>query len=349
MAQPLSAAKLDQLVAPVALYPDPLLSQVLMASTYPLEVVEAARWTRVQTSRALSREALVEALKDKAWDPSVLSLVSFPRLLSLMVDKLEWTEQLGDAFLAQQDEVLDAVQRLRQRALTTGNLRVTPQCHCVVRTSDETVSILPAGARVIGVPIYDPAVAYGSWPDPLYPPIAFPPPTGFAAAAGAAVGFESAVDLTAFGPLWGWSSIDWSHHSLAVDPARYALAGKDHPALADGIWVHNPAHRGAVGYADAAVTARFDAARIAAITRVGRAATTHPRVEAHSRGAAHSRAAGSHVWTRRHARAFAPGTVIMPPPGYRRPPRQGPFSSPEFFADGPPPGYGAPFPYGRYY
>ena len=126
-ASALTAEQLDQLVAPIALYPDPLIAQILMAATYPLEVVEADRWLRIPANAALKGDALTAALQQQPWDPSVKSLVPFPQLLRMMDSNLHWTEQLGDAFLAQQADVMDAVQRLRQRAQAAGSLASTPQ------------------------------------------------------------------------------------------------------------------------------------------------------------------------------------------------------------------------------
>ena len=119
----LSAAIIDQLVAPVALYPDPLLSQVLVASTYPLEVIEAARWIDVPANQALTGAALTEALKPKNWNPSITALIAFPGVLKLMADEIEWTEQLGNTFLTQQADVMAEVQQLRHKAQIAGNLK----------------------------------------------------------------------------------------------------------------------------------------------------------------------------------------------------------------------------------
>ena len=170
---------LDQLVAPIALYPDPLLGQILMASTYTQEVAEAARWVRVPANRALGGDALTAALKAKGWNPSVMALAPFPSLLAIMADKLDWTQQLGKAFLARQGDVMAAVQRLRHAALTAGNLKATPQCHCVIRTSGDIISIQPAEAELVSIPAYDPAVVYGKWAEAAYPLTAFPMPPGF--------------------------------------------------------------------------------------------------------------------------------------------------------------------------
>jgi len=153
-AQNFTTAQLDQLVAPIALYPDPLLSQVLMASTYPLEVVEAAHWVREPANRSLTGDALTEALKNQNWDPSVMALVPFPRVLAVMADRVQWTEQLGNAFLAQQGDVMASVQRLRHAALAAGNLNATPECHCIIQTSGDQITILPSEPKLVCIPVY---------------------------------------------------------------------------------------------------------------------------------------------------------------------------------------------------
>ena len=175
----LTQAQLAQLVAPIALYPDPLLAQILMASTYPLEVVEAARWVNVNGNRVLKDDALTGVLQVQNWDPSVKALVPFPRILQMMSDQLQWTEALGNAFLAQQADVMAAVQSLRQEAMVAGNLKQTPQCRCVIHSGGGAISILPAEPQVVCPPVYTPAV-YGVWPFPAYPPYYFPVPVGFA-------------------------------------------------------------------------------------------------------------------------------------------------------------------------
>jgi hypothetical protein len=258
-AQPLSQAQLDQLLAPIALYPDPLLSQVLMASTYPLEVVEEARWIREPANKSLTGDALTNALKQKNWDPSVMALAPVPSLLDLMADKLEWTEQLGNAFLAQQADVMSAVQRLRHQAMAAGNLKATPQCHCVIQTSGETISILPSDEERVCIPVYNPRVVYGGWYEPAYPPVEFPMPVGYAFQPDYPIGFYPAIEIAAFGPLWGWGSIDWSYNRIVIDNARFAAFGPNRAAFAGGVWVHDPAHRGGVAYSNPAVAARFGA------------------------------------------------------------------------------------------
>src|SRR5262249_23049343 len=157
--------EIEQLVAPIALYPDALVSQILMASTYPLEIVEADRWAKA--NKTLQGEALTKALEAQNWDPSVKSLVNFPQVLAMMSEKLDMTQRLGDAFLAQQKEVLDAIQWLRAKAQSQGNLKTTPQQTVIVEQpapGSAVVRIEQADPQVVYVPTYDPAVVYGAWP-----------------------------------------------------------------------------------------------------------------------------------------------------------------------------------------
>src|SRR5271170_4090660 len=263
-AQLLTQAQLDQLVAPIALYPDPLLAQILMASTYPLEVVEAARWVSAPANRGLSGDVMTTALQAQNWDPSIKALVPFPRVLENMSDQLQWTEELGNVFLAQQADIMAAVQSLRHDAMAAGNLKQTPQCRCVIHVSGETISILSAEPQVVCVPVYQPAV-YGRWSYPTYPPDYFPIPVGFAYPPGFWIGFEPPVEVAFFGPFWGWGWVDWGHRDIAVDPGRYSLASAGRASFSGGVWVHNPAHRGGVAYAEPASRARFDAGRVSVL------------------------------------------------------------------------------------
>ncbi len=183
--------ELDQMLAPIALYPDDLLSQVLMASTYPLEIVQAARWAK--ENKALKGDQLAAALEKQAWDPSVKSLVNFPDVLAMMNDKLDLTVKLGDAFLASQKDVMDTVQKLRAKAQASGNLKTTNEQ--VVNKEQEVIIIESASPQVVYVPAYNPVVVYGTWWWPAYPPYSYYPPSyvyppryGFAA--GVAAGTE---------------------------------------------------------------------------------------------------------------------------------------------------------------
>jgi Protein of unknown function (DUF3300) len=269
--QRLGEAQLDQLVAPIALYPDPLLAQILIASTYPLEVVEAARWVGVPANQPLTGDALTSALATQNWDPSVKALVAFPRVLETMSNQLQWTQALGNAFLAQEADVMGAVQNLRHEAMGAGTLKATPQCDCAIQANGSTVAIPPAEPEDLRVPVYNPAV-YGPWPYPDSPPDEFPAPDDVTYLPGSWIGFEPPVDLAFFGPLWGWSWIDWGQRNIAIGPRRHARALGGRAAFSGKVWVHDPAHRGGVRYADAATRARFDAARVAALTMAARAA-----------------------------------------------------------------------------
>jgi hypothetical protein len=291
-------ARLDQLVAPIALYPDPLLGQVLMAATYPHEVAEAARWVRVAANRALGSDVLVAALRAKGWNASVMALVPFPGLLATMADKLDWTGQLGNAFLAHQADVMAAVQRLRHAALSAGSLKATPECHCVIQTSADIISIQPANAELVAIPVYNPAAVYGAWADPAHLPTAFPLPPGFAAL-GNAVGFGPAIEVALFGPVWGWGSIDWPNRRIVVDNRRYAALLPGHAAFAAGVWVHEaPSTRRLAGGAGSVAAHTPHHAKPGVIRHF---AAMHPP-------------AHPPYWWSQHAWGLPPGTIVPPPP-----------------------------------
>jgi hypothetical protein len=238
---------LDQLTAPIALYPDPLVGQILTAATYPLEIVEARRWLQDPANAALRGDALTAALQGKSWDLSVKSLVAFPQVLEEMDRDLEWSEQLGDAFLAQQGAVMDSIQRLRHRAAAVGSLSSTPQQ--TVATDDQDIEIQPAEPGLVYVPYYDPNVIYGPWPWPDLPPMFFVAPPGMILSGGLWIGFGIGFPILA--PFWGWCSWDWPHHYFGWTPGW--RPGHNGP------WLHNPVHRHGVPYRDNGVAARFQA------------------------------------------------------------------------------------------
>jgi hypothetical protein len=201
--KPFTAAQLDQMLAPIALYPDGLLAQMMMAATDPLEVVEAARW--VQANPNLKGDAAVNAAKGQGWDASVTSLVAFPQVLAMMNSKLDWTQKLGDAMLAQQSDVAASIQRLRAQAQTAGNLKTTPQQKVTTQalTADAPagtpppIVIEPANPQVVYVPYYNPVYVYGTWPYAAYPPIYFPPPVGFVPGLVTGLAFGAAIGMSA--------------------------------------------------------------------------------------------------------------------------------------------------------
>jgi len=252
----LGAAQVDRLVAPIALYPDPLIAQILMAATYPLEIVQADRWLQNPSNAALKGDALAAELQNQPWDPSVKSLVQFPQILRLMDSNLDWTEQLGNAFLAQQADVMDSVQRLRQRARAAGSLASTPQQ--TVSTEDQDIMIEPASPDIIYVPAYNPWCIYGDWPYSEYPPFYFGgggcPPASF-------IDFGVGI-YPAFG-FWAWAHFEWRHHNIRVDRVRFRRfhSGRELP---DEIWQHDPAHRHDVPYPNPETMARFQGAATAA-------------------------------------------------------------------------------------
>jgi len=231
------AATLDSLLAPVALYPDPLLSQLLIAATYPAEVVAAARWLDNPANRALTGDRLGAALEQQSWDPSVKSLVPFGSVVAMMADRLQWTEQLGQAVATQQGDVLDAVQRLRHQAQRAGRLQSTQQI--VVQDSGPQIVIEPASPQMIYVPAYDPTVMYGAWPYPVAPVVLGPPP-GWGWAPGWETGLAFGAGVVVLGSLWALSRPDWGHRNFIVDQGRWNRWAPSHP-VSGPVWRPGPA------------------------------------------------------------------------------------------------------------
>jgi Protein of unknown function (DUF3300) len=255
-----SKEQLEQLTAPIALHPDPLLSQILMASTYPTEVVQAARWTRENAN--VSGQALQDAMQKQPWDPSVKALTAIPQTLQMMSDKLDWTQQLGDAFLGQQAELLAAVQVLRQRAEAAGHLKSTDQqkvskaTKTVGGSATSIISIEPTNPDYLYVPVYDPRVCYGDWPYPAYEPFYWQP-YGFTGSG--IVAFAGAVAVGS--ALWG--RVDWWRDRVNINANRFNQFNRTN--IADGTWRHDARHRGNVPYRDAKVASQLgDAKRTAA-------------------------------------------------------------------------------------
>src|SRR3984957_21047749 len=234
-AQPFSTEQLDALVASIALYPDDLLTQLLMASTFPLEVVTAARWVEDPAQQALAGDALAKALEAESWDPSVKSLVPFPVVLATMNGNLTWLQQLGYAFATQQADVFAAVQRLRSLAQANDKLQSSPQQVVSTQqvtvepeagssqppTQQEVIVIQPAQPNTVYVPSYNPATVYGSsWPYPSYPPYYAAPPPGYYLGTALATGLVFAAGAAVVGGLWGWASPGWGGYAN-VNVNRY--------------------------------------------------------------------------------------------------------------------------------
>ena len=253
--------EVEALVAPIALYPDSVLSQALMASTYPLEIVLAARWIKAHPN--VKGDDAVKAVANESWDVSVKSLVAFPQVLEPMSDKLDWTQKLGDAFLAQEKEVLDAVQRLRAKAQQAGNLKSNEQQTVIVEpattTTQTIVRIEPANPEVIYVPAYDPMIVYGGWAYPYYPPYYWPPyPAyypGYAFGAGIAWGIGFAVGVAIIGGItWGGGG------NVNINVNRAANIDRNfnrNNVGAGGEWKHDASHRKGVAYRDNATRDKY--------------------------------------------------------------------------------------------
>ena len=233
-AQIYSSEQLDALLASIALYPDELLTPTLMASTYPLQVVEAYRWVDDPANRALQGDALVAALADKTWDPSVKSLVPFPQVLAMLNSNLDWMQQLGYAMTEQEGDVRALVQRLRSQAAAAGNLRSNAQQ--LVSTEDQAIVIAPAQPTVVYVPTYDPAYIYGDWGYPAYPPVYVPYPPGYALATGIAIGLAFGAAVAINRSLWGWATPYWGRRGVRINVNRYNSINVNRPPVNNPNW-----------------------------------------------------------------------------------------------------------------
>ena len=253
--QSLKPEQLDALVSPIALYPDTLLAEVLMASTYPLEVVQAARWAA--ENKNLKGDALKTEVDKQGWDESIKSLTATPDVLKMMSDKLDWTQKLGDAVLAQQTDVMDSIQRLRAKADANNKLQTTKQ-QKVTKKSDggkQYIAIEPTDPQTIYVPYYDPAVVYGAWPYPAYPPYywgaGYWPGGGALLATGLAFGAGYAVGRWASGGNYWGGGVNWGGNNINVNrPININNSGNN--------WQHNVDHRHGVRYNNQNVANKFN-------------------------------------------------------------------------------------------
>jgi hypothetical protein len=276
VAQLLGPGQLDNLVAPIALYPDPLLGQVLAASTYPLELVEAQQW--LQQNRNLSGAQLMDAARQQNWDPSVQALVAFPDVLAMLNRDIGWTADLGNAYLAQQNDVMAAVQRMRLRAQQKGRLASTAQETVTTQSQNgqSAIVIEPANPQVIYVPIYNPVYIWGPPVWGFYPPLWYP-------TVGFGFGFGPGVFLGGFFPGWGgwggWGAgwgwgCGWFGGGLYVNNFffnHYGFHGFYHGGFYRGgfpgggrqTWEHDPFHRAGIRYGNQGVAARYNNTRFA--------------------------------------------------------------------------------------
>lgn len=292
-----STEQLEQMVAPIALYPDALLTQILMASTYPLEIVEAQRWRGKNPK--LEGDALDAAMKEFEWDPSVKSLAHLPDVLKRMNDNLDWTQDLGDAFLAQKTELLDTVQRMRGKAKESGNLKTTEQ-QVVKQNPDQTIIIESSSPEVVYVPSYSPTVVYGGWGysswyyPPMYP--YYPPGAGLIT-----FGLGMAIGGAIWGDCdWGWGGSDINididrynefNRNTNVDARRNEIKSGDR-AGGKSSWNHDPSHRKGVNYKNQNVASQYGA-------RGGSSRVSQSDARGWSQGGASNRAgAGAQAGTR---------------------------------------------------
>lgn len=261
----LPAEQLDSLVAPIALYPDPLLSQTLVASTYPLEVVQLKQW--LDKHKDLKDKELAEAVKKQNWDPSIQALAALPDVAKRLSEDIKWTTDLGNAFLTQQSEVMDAVQRMRKKAQETGNLKSSDQqkVETKVIENKQVIVVQQANPEVVYVPTYNPTVVYGP-PVYPYPPVYYPPPGYYAA--GMAISFGVGVAMgAAWGGGWGWNCGWGGHNNVYINNNNNFVRSYNRQNVSNinrnvsnrsgNTWQHNPQHRGGAPYSDRATARQY--------------------------------------------------------------------------------------------
>ena len=257
------ADQLDSLVAPIALYPDQLMSQVLVASTYPLEIVQLQQW--LEKHKNLKDKALADAVQKQDWDPSIQALAPLPDVAKYLAENIKWTTDLGNAFLAQQGDVMDAVQRMRKKAQDNGNLKSTEQqkVETKVVESKQVIVVQQASPEVVYVPSYNPTVVYGA-PAYPYPPISYPPPGYYAAGMAISFGIGMAMGA-AWGGGWGWNA-GWggnnnvyiNHNNNFVNNSNRNVNRNTNLSNRSGnTWQHNPQHRGGAPYGNRDTANRF--------------------------------------------------------------------------------------------
>lgn len=255
------AEQLDSLVAPIALYPDPLLSQTLVASTYPLEIIQLQQW--LDKNKNLKDKALADAVQKQPWDPSIQAMAAIPDVVKQLAENIKWTTDLGNAFLAQQSDVMDAVQRMRKKAQDGGNLKSSEQQKVETKAveSKQVIIIEQSNPEVVYVPSYNPTVVYGA-PAYPYPPIAYPPPGYYAA--GMAISFGIGVAMgAAWGGGWGYNS-GWGggNNNININTNNNFVRNSNRQNVSNrtgggNTWQHNPQHRGGAPYSNGATAKRF--------------------------------------------------------------------------------------------
>jgi hypothetical protein len=312
----LSPQQIDNLVAPIALYPDPLLTQVMVAATYPLEVVEAQQWLHANSS--LKGEALMKAAQQQPWDASVQAMVAFPDVLAKLNQDVGWTNALGNAFLAQQGDVMRAVQQMRASAMSNGKLSSTPQQTVTTQTQNgqPTIIIQPSDPQVIYVPTYDPSYVWGPPLWGAYPSLGYP---GFGFGWGPGINLSLCFGGWGWGGWggWGWGP-NWFGGGVIINPFFFRHNGFWRGSggfQRGGFWAHNPAHRLGVPYSNRQLASRFQAAsRSGAMTATRNA--FGPNGSANRSAMTGPQAGGRQFGT--HPGAQGPGNRSMGPQGSMR-------------------------------
>jgi hypothetical protein len=270
--------QLDALVAPIALYPDPLLSQVLVASTYPLEIIQLQQW--LVQHKDLKDKALTDAVMKQDWDPSIQAMAALPDALKQLAENIKWTTDLGNAFLAQQSDVMDAVQRMRTKAKDAGTLKSNEQqkVETKVIETKTVVVIEQANPQIVYVPSYNPVVVYGP-PVYPYPPIYYPPPSYYAAGVFMAFGVGVAIGAAyhgGWGYRCGWGGYGHNNINININNNYVSHYNKTNinnvnrnninninnrpsqlPAGGNNTWQHNPQHRGGAPYSNKATATKY--------------------------------------------------------------------------------------------
>ncbi len=234
--------ELEQLLAPIALYPDSVLAQVLMASAYPAEVQLAAEWLRRNPTFKDKGDAAVRAVDDQPWDPSVRSLVAFPQVLDTLDANPDWTAQIGDAFIDQRPDVMAAVQALRLKAQLAGNLQSNDRL--TVSSQDRTILIQTPNPQVVYVPSYNPTVVYGAWPYPTYPPVYLPPPPGYYVGSALASGIAFGVGIAVTNAIWG--GFNWGGNDVNINVNNFNnvhINNKQNYLRTGNKWEYDASHR----------------------------------------------------------------------------------------------------------
>ncbi|GGU55263.1 membrane protein [Pseudomonas laurentiana] len=263
--------QLDQMLAPIALYPDPLLAQVLMATTYPGEVAEAVTWSKAHPDT--KGDDAVKQVASQPWDPSVQALVAFPQVLATLGQDPVWVQRLGDAFLAQPDDVMGGVQRLRHQAQAAGNLQSNQYQNVTVQavtapaptsaapasppaSNHSTIIIQPADPQVVYVPSYNPTTTYGTWAYPASPPVYYPPPPAYYPGSALLAGLAFGAGVAIIGSLWG--ECDWDNNDIDIDVNRYNTINRNNQITNNqNKWQHNAVHRDGVPYRDSRSRERY--------------------------------------------------------------------------------------------